>query len=160
MHVRAFAYIMAQGAEGLRAVGQHAVLNANYLRVKLAETYKVPYNRLCGHEFVLEGRFAESPDIHALDISKRLMDFGYHPPTNYFPLIVPEALLIEPTESESLQTLDDFVAVMKRIAEEAKTNPELLHEAPHRAPIKRVDEVRAAKHLVLCCRPISEAAAD
>jgi glycine dehydrogenase subunit 2 len=156
MHVRAYTYIRIHGQEGINAISRHAVLNANYLRVALADTYTVPYNRMCGHEFVMEGHFAEAPDIHALDISKRLMDYGIHPPTNYFPLIVPEALLIEPTESESKETLDNFIEVMKKIAAEAKENPELLHSAPHITPVGRVDEVYAAKQLILCCRPIPE----
>jgi glycine dehydrogenase subunit 2 len=154
MHVRAYTYIRLHGVEGINAISRHAVLNANYIRVKLADTYKVPYNRMCGHEFVLEGHFPEAPDVHALDISKRLMDYNIHPPTNYFPLIVPEALLIEPTESESKETLDNFIEVMKTIATEAKENPELLHSAPHVTPVSRVDEVYAAKQLVLCCRPV------
>jgi glycine dehydrogenase subunit 2 len=152
MHVRAYTYIRLHGAEGVKQIGRHATLNANYVRAKLADTYKVPYNRICGHEFVMEGRFADAPDIHALDICKRLMDYGIHPPTNYFPLIVPEALLIEPTESESIETLDHFIEVMKRIAAEARETPDLLHSAPHKMPVSRVDEVYAAKNLVLCCR--------
>ncbi|HLA42014.1 MAG TPA: aminomethyl-transferring glycine dehydrogenase subunit GcvPB, partial [Aggregatilineales bacterium] len=162
MHLRALAYIMAYGEQGIRDVTNHAVLNANYIRARLKDTYKMPFERICGHEFVLEGHFKDVEGIHALDISKRLMDYGIHPPTNYFPLIVPEALLIEPTETENKETLDRFIEVMIKIAEEAKTNPDLLHEAPHHAPVKRVDEVRAAKELVLCCRPIElgEPAAD
>jgi glycine dehydrogenase subunit 2 len=156
MHVRAYTYIRIHGYEGINAISRHAVLNANYLRVMLADTYKVPYNRTCGHEFVMEGHFEDAPDIHALDISKRLMDYNIHPPTNYFPLIVPEALLIEPTESESKEMLDNFIDVMKQIAAEAKENPELLKSAPHITPVSRVDEVYAAKQLVLCCRPIPE----
>jgi glycine dehydrogenase subunit 2 len=156
MHVRAYTYIRLHGASGIRAIGRHSVLNANYLRVSLADTYKVPYNRMCGHEFVMEGRFADAPDIRALDISKRLMDYNIHPPTNYFPLIVKEALLIEPTESESKETLDTFVEVMQRIAMEAKESPQLLKDAPHTTPVNRVDEVKAARDLVLCCRPIPE----
>ena len=156
MHVRAYTYIRLHGHEGINAISRHAVLNANYLRVGLADTYKVPYNRTCGHEFVMEGHFEDAPDIHALDISKRLMDYQIHPPTNYFPLIVPEALLIEPTESESKETLDHFIEVMKTIAMEAKETPELLKEAPHITPVGRVDEVLAAKQLVLCCRPVAE----
>src|SRR5687768_3545177 len=128
------------------------------------DTYKVPYPRYCGHEFVLEGHFKGVDSVHALDISKRLMDYNIHPPTNYFPLIVPEALLIEPTETESKETLDGFIEVMLKIAEEAKTQPDLLKEAPHNAPVRRVDEVKAAKDLVLCCRPtmpaLNEPAAD
>ncbi len=157
MLVRAYTYIRLHGGEGINAISRHAVLNANYLRVKLSEAYKVPYNRMCGHEVVLEGRFAGVDGVHALDISKRLMDYGIHPPTNYFPLIVPEALLIEPTESESRETLDRFVDVMTTIAQEARTNPDLLHDAPHSTPVGRVDEVLAAKQLVLCCRPVGNA---
>ncbi len=160
MHVRAYAYIRAYGAEGLCDVSRHAVLNANYVRARLMDTYKIPYPRYCGHEFVVEARLDGAPDVHALDISKRLIDYGIHPPTNYFPLIVPEALLIEPTETETKETLDEFVEVMKIIAEEARTNPELLHDAPHSAPTRRLDEVRAAKQLVLCCRPALPEAGD
>jgi glycine dehydrogenase subunit 2 len=123
------------------------------MRAKLMKTYHVPYPRYCGHEFVLEGHFEDAPGIHALDISKRLMDYGYHPPTNYFPLIVPEALLIEPTETETKQDMDAFIDAMEKIAEEARTNPDLLHNAPHTAPVKRLDEVKAVKQLILCCAP-------
>lgn len=154
MHIRAYAYIRAYGGEGLHEVSRHAVLNANYVRAKLMDTFTIPYPRYCGHEFVLEGHWEDAPDVHALDISKRLMDYGIHPPTNYFPLIVPEALLIEPTETETKQTLDEFVEIMKKIAHEAKTSPELLHDAPHITPVSRVDEVKAAKELVLCCAPL------
>jgi glycine dehydrogenase subunit 2 len=160
MHVRAYAYIRAYGAQGLADVSRHAVLNANYLRMQLKDTYKVPYNRYCGHEFVMEGRFPDAEGIHALDISKRLIDYGIHPPTNYFPLIVPEALLIEPTETETKEILDEFVEVMKKIAEEAHSDPDLLHEAPHEAPVRRLDEVKAAKDLVLCCAPALPEAGD
>ncbi len=154
MHVRAYAYIATYGKD-VAAVTKHAVLNANYLRAKLKDTFHMPYDRICGHEFVVEGHWPDkAPGIHALDISKRLMDYGFHPPTNYFPLpaIVPEALLIEPTETESKETLDAFVEAMLKIAEEAQTNPDLLHKAPHTTPVRRLDEVKAAKELVLCCR--------
>jgi glycine dehydrogenase subunit 2 len=103
------------------------------------------------HEFVLEGHWNDAPDVHALDIAKRLMDYNFHPPTNYFPLIVKEALMIEPTETESKQTLDAFAEVMLKIAEEAHTEPELLKSAPHNTPVGRLDEVKAARDLVLCC---------
>lgn len=156
MVVRAFAYIMIHGAEGLRAVTDHAVLNANYIRAKLKDTYLVPLDRICGHEFVCEGHWDDAEGVHALDISKRLMDYGIHPPTNYFPLIVPEALLIEPTETESREECDRFVAAMLAIAEEAVTNPDLLHDAPHNTPVGRVDDVLAAKQLALCCRVLPE----
>jgi glycine dehydrogenase subunit 2 len=151
--VRAYAYMRVQGKSGLRAISDHAVLNANYLRMKLKDTYNVPFNRICMHEFVAEGCWEDAPDIHALDIAKRLMDFGFHPPTNYFPLIVHEALMIEPTETESMETLDAFVEAMLAIAEEAKVDPEVLQTAPHTTPFGRLDEVKAAKELVLCCRP-------
>jgi len=151
MHVRAFTYILMQGADGLRRVAEHAVLNANYLLARLKDTYTVPYDRVCMHELVLEGRWKDLDDIHALDISKRLMDFGLHPPTNYFPLIVKEALMIEPTETESKETLDAFAEAMLQIAKEAREKPEMLKGAPHETPYGRLDEVQAAKDLVLCC---------
>ncbi len=157
--VRAYTYMRVLGAEGLRRVAEHAVLNANYLQARLKDVYPVPYgNRTCMHEFVAQGIIKGSDPsagsgqaVRALDIAKRLMDLGHsHPPTIYFPLIVHEALMIEPTETESQQTLDQFVADMIQIAEEAKTNPQLLHQAPRSAPTRRLDEVRAAKNLVLC----------
>ena len=151
MHVRAFAYISMLGQEGLRDIAEMAVLNANYLQEKLKGVYNLPYDRICMHEFVLEGRWKDVPDIHALDIAKRLMDYDFHPPTNYFPLIVPEALMIEPTETENKETLDRFIDVMLKIAEEARTNPQLLKEAPHNTPVRRADELKAAKDLILCC---------
>jgi glycine dehydrogenase subunit 2 len=151
MHVRAFTYILMQGADGLRKVSEHAVLNGNYLRARLQGAYKVPYDRACMHEVVLEGRWADAPDVHALDIAKRLMDFGFHPPTNYFPLIVREALMIEPTETESKEVLDAFAEAMLKIAEEAHSTPEVLQQAPHTTAYGRMDEVKAARQLVLCC---------
>ena len=144
--VRAYAYILHHGAEGLRANSAHAVLNANYLRTQLRETFRVPFDRTCMHEFVVEGSLEDS-DVRAVDIAKRLLDFGFHPPITYFPLIVPEALMIEPTETESRQTLDAFVAAMQQIAEEAAATPELLQTAPHELPVGRLDEVRAARQL-------------
>jgi glycine dehydrogenase subunit 2 len=151
MHIRAFTYISMNGAEGLRTIADMAVLNANYLLSKLKGTYKLPYDRICMHEFVLEGNFNDVPDVHALDIAKRLMDFDFHPPTNYFPLIVHEALMIEPTETESKQNIDAFADALLTIAREAHESPELLQTAPHKTPIRRLDEVKAAKDLVLCC---------
>jgi glycine dehydrogenase subunit 2 len=149
--VRAFTYIMMHGRDGLPRIAEYAVLNANYLQSKLRGTYKIPYDRTCMHEFVVEGRWEDAPEIHALDISKRLMDFGIHPPTNYFPLIVPEALMIEPTETESKETLDAFIDALEQIAEEAHSDPDLLKTAPHNTPFGRMDEVQAARNLVLCC---------
>jgi glycine dehydrogenase subunit 2 len=149
MMVRAYTYIRMLGARGLRRVAEHAVLNANYLLSRIKDTYPLPYDRICKHEFVVQGRFEDAPDVQAMDISKRLIDYGVHPPTNYFPLIVPEALMIEPTETESRQSLDHYAEALLKIAEEAKTSPELLHEAPHTAPVRRVDEVRAARNPIL-----------
>ena len=151
--VRAYTYMRMQGKTGLRAVSDHAVLNANYLRARLQGTYHVPYDRICMHEFVAEGCWTDAPSVRALDIAKRLMDYKFHPPTNYFPLIVHEALMIEPTETESKQTLDAFVEALLAIAREAHADPELLTTAPHTTPFGRLDEVQAAKQLVLCCRP-------
>ncbi|GAB4531772.1 MAG: aminomethyl-transferring glycine dehydrogenase subunit GcvPB [Anaerolineales bacterium] len=149
MMVRAYTYILMHGPAGLRQIAENAVLNANYLMARLKDTYPVPYERTCMHEFVAEGRLAGAEGVRALDIAKRLLDYGVHPPTNYFPLIVHEALMIEPTETESKQTLDDFVDIMQKIAEEARTDPDLLHSAPHNTPFGRLDEVKAAKELVL-----------
>jgi len=149
--VRAYTYIRMHGPEGLRKVAEYAVLNANYLLSKVRNHYHLPFDRTCMHEFVVEGSWHDIPDVHALDIAKRLMDYKFHPPTNYFPLIVHEALMIEPTETESKQTMDAFAEALVKIAEEAKTQPELLKEAPHSTPIGRLDELRAAKELVLCC---------
>ena len=151
MLVRAYTYIRMHGPEGLKKISEYAVLNANYLLALIKGTYKLPFVRTCMHEFVLEGKWADVPDVHALDIAKRLMDYNFHPPTNYFPLIVQEALMIEPTETESKQTLDAFAQALLAIAREARETPELLKEAPHTTPIGRLDEVKAAKELVLCC---------
>ncbi len=151
MFVRTYTYILMHGAEGLRKISEYAVLNANYLLTCLKDTYHLPYDRTCMHEFVLEGRWEDAPEVHALDIAKRLMDYKFHPPTNYFPLIVHEALMIEPTETESLQTLDAFAEAMIKIAKEAHQSPELLKAAPHDTPVGRLDEIKAAKELVLCC---------
>jgi glycine dehydrogenase subunit 2 len=153
MLVRTYIYIRMLGAQGLREVGEHAVLNANYLRALLKDVYPISHERSCMHEFVLAGppKDVQQAGVHTLDVAKRLMDFGFHPPTVYFPLIVPEALMIEPTETESKETLDAFAKAMLRIVEEARENPEILHEAPHSAPVGRLDEVGAARNHVLCC---------
>ncbi len=151
MLVRAYTYIRMLGAEGLRAVSENAVLNANYLQANLKEVLPIPHaDRTCMHEFVAQGIIEEAPDIHTMDIAKRLMDYGIHPPTVYFPLIVREALMIEPTETESKETLDAFVNTLLEIKQEAIEAPTLLKEAPHRAPIGRLDEVRAAREPKLC----------
>jgi len=151
MFVRAYTYIAMHGADGLRQVAQYAVLNANYIKARLKGVYTVPFDRICMHEFVAEGQWTGAPNIRALDVAKRLMDYNFHPPTNYFPLIVHEALMIEPTETENMDTLDAFANALIKIAEEAQTHPELLKEAPHKTPFGRMDEVKAARELVLCC---------
>ncbi len=148
--VRSYTYILMHGPDGLKDIAQYAVLNANYLQARLRGTYHIPYDRICMHEFVMEGKF-EGSDVRALDISKRLMDYNFHPPTNYFPLIVPEALMIEPTETENKDTLDSFADALIKIAEEAKSQPDLLHNAPITTKFGRMDEVKAARELVLCC---------
>ncbi|MEJ2412345.1 MAG: aminomethyl-transferring glycine dehydrogenase subunit GcvPB [Anaerolineales bacterium] len=147
--VRAFTYMISLGKDGLLDVSTTAVLNANYIQALVRDVYHIPYERLCMHEFVTEAKWDDAPGIKALDISKRLIDFGFHPPTNYFPLIVPEALMIEPTETETKETLDAFADAMLQIADEAKNDPDILHNAPTNAPFGRLDEVKAAKELVL-----------
>ena len=131
-------------------MSETAVLNANYMLARLKDAYDLPFDRLCMHEFVLSARnIKRDHGATALDVAKRLMDYDFHPPTVYFPLIVPEALMIEPTETESKETLDAFCDAMLAIAKEAAENPELLKEAPHSRPVRRLDEVRAAKHPVV-----------
>src|SRR5262245_1515251 len=149
MLVRAWTYIRTLGAAGLKQVSEVAVLNANYLRVKLQGTYPPAYDRTCMHECVLKGQLAEAPTARTLDIAKRLIDYGFHPPTVYFPLIVPEALMIEPTETESKRNMDGFIDAMLKIADEAREDIEILHQAPTTAPVRRLDEVRAARQPVL-----------
>jgi glycine dehydrogenase subunit 2 len=147
--VRAYAYMRAYGPE-LREMSDVAVLNANYLLARLKAAYDLPYDRHCMHEFVLSARgLKKDHGITALDVAKRLMDYGIHPPTIYFPLVVPEALMIEPTETEPKERLDEFVEAMLSIAREAGETPELLRDAPHGRPVRRLDEVRAAKQPVV-----------
>jgi glycine dehydrogenase subunit 2 len=144
--VRAFAYVRALGGDGLTEVAEQAVVSANYLKERLKAAYDLPYDRTCMHEFVLSGRRQKRENgVRTLDIAKRLLDHGVHPPTIYFPLIVDEAIMIEPTETESLETLDAFVDAMLEIADEAAENPEVLHEAPTTTPVRRLDEARAVK---------------
>jgi glycine dehydrogenase subunit 2 len=149
MFIRAYTYIRMMGPDGLREVSENAVLNANYLKARVAEHYKLAVERVCMHEFVVHGDIPGT-DVRALDVSKRLIDYGHHPPTNYFPLIVHDALMIEPTETESKQTLDAFADALISIAEEARTDPDLLHNAPLTAPVSRLDEVKAVRNPVLC----------
>lgn len=154
--VRAYAYIRQMGAAGLKQVSEDAVLAANYLMRKLAPYYDLPYNRICKHEFVLSGRRQKERGVRTLDIAKRLLDYGIHAPTIYFPLVVEEALMIEPTETETKATLDEFVAVMRSIAREVEQEPEKLKGAPYHTVVGRLDEAKAARHPVLRWRaPIS-----
>ena len=149
--VRALAYLAAHGPSDLRAVSEHAVLNANYIRARLQEAYHLPYETPCMHEVVFTAKRQKAHGIRALDIAKRLIDLGFHPPTIYFPLVVHEALMIEPTETETLETLDAFCDAMLRIASEAETDPRILQDAPVKQPVKRLDEVGAVKTPILTC---------
>jgi len=147
--VRSYAFILAYGPQ-LREMSEVAVLNANYLLARLRDAYELPFDRLCMHEFVLSARpLKRQYGVTATDVAKRLMDYGFHPPTVYFPLVVPEALMIEPTETEAKETLDAFADAMLAIAEEAARDPELLKSAPHGRPVGRLDEVKAAKRVVV-----------
>lgn len=147
--VRALVYIKALGADGLKKVSETAVLNANYIKEHLKKYFKLPFDQKCMHEHVLSGELSECP-VHTLDIAKRLLDYGYHAPTVYFPLIVKEAIMIEPTETESLKSLDAFIETMIKIDEERRNNPELLQNAPCNTIVSRLDEVRAIKQPDVC----------
>jgi glycine dehydrogenase subunit 2 len=147
--VRAYSYILSMGPY-LKTVSEHAVLNANYIKKGLRGSYHLPYDRPCMHECVFTDKLQQKYQVTTLDIAKRLMDFGFHPPTIYFPLVVSGALMIEPTESESKETLDQFIAAMQTIAREAEEHPELLRDAPHHPKLKRLDEVLAARKPCLC----------
>jgi len=142
---RAYAYIRTLGASGIRRASEVAVLNANYLLARLRDHFDLPHDRVCKHEFVLSADRQAKKGVKGLDIAKRLLDLGQHPPTTYFPLIIHEALMIEPTETESRETLDEFVDAMIRIAEEVETDPEVILDAPRTMPVRRLDEVRAAR---------------
>jgi glycine dehydrogenase subunit 2 len=148
--VKAWAYIRSMGPDGLRTASEHAVLAANYVMRKLQPYYDLPYDRACKHECVLAGtRQKREHGVRTLDIAKRLLDFGFHAPTIYFPLIVDEAMMIEPTETESRETLDRFIDAMIKIAKEAEEHPEVLHDAPHHTPVGRLDETAAARKPIL-----------
>jgi glycine dehydrogenase subunit 2 len=150
---RAYTYIRHHGAEGLRANSEHAILNANYLAARLKDAYELRYDRPCMHEFVLSGVRQKRQGARTLDMAKRIMDFGFHPPTIYFPLIVEESMLIEPTESENKRTLDEFAAAMHAIAREAETQPEVVTSAPHETELRRLDETTAARRPDLTYKP-------
>jgi len=143
--IKAYAYIRTLGAEGLKEAARDALINANYLREKLKPYYYLPYDRTCMHECVFSGKWQKAKGVTTRDIAKRLLDYGFHPPTVYFPLIVEEALMIEPTETESKATLDAYIEAMIQIAKEVEENPDLLHNAPHSTPVRRLDEARAAR---------------
>ncbi|MGB3091635.1 MAG: aminomethyl-transferring glycine dehydrogenase subunit GcvPB [Candidatus Zixiibacteriota bacterium] len=145
--VKAYVYIRQNGPEGLREVSEDAIINANYLKENLNQYYHLPYDGVCQHEFVLSGVKQREKGVKTLDIAKRLLDFGMHAPTVYFPLIVQEALMIEPTETESKESLDEFIQAMIQIAREVDENPELVKSAPQNTPVTRLDEVRAAREL-------------
>jgi glycine dehydrogenase subunit 2 len=149
INVRAYTYIRTMGPDGLKAVTEYAVLNANYMMRRLQPFYDLPFNQHCKHEFVLSGKRQKKLGVRTLDIAKRLLDFGYHPPTIYFPLNVEECIMIEPTETESKETLDSFIDAMIQIAKEAEETPEVVQEAPHTTVVKRLDETTAARKPIL-----------
>ncbi|HEY6879301.1 MAG TPA: aminomethyl-transferring glycine dehydrogenase subunit GcvPB, partial [Polyangiales bacterium] len=153
MMVRAYTYLREMGAEGLKGATDLAVLNANYLRVTLGEQWHVAYDRSCMHEVVISDKTLKATGVTTLDVAKRLLDHGFHPPTVYFPLVVKGAMLIEPTETESKQTLDEFVAAMAAIKAEAESEPETVETAPHLTRLRRLDETRAARKPVLRWTP-------
>ena len=150
--LKAYAYILTLGRENVRLVGPLATLNANYIKESLKDVYELPIEGLCKHEFVFDGLKDKSTGVTTMDVAKRLLDYGYHAPTIYFPLLFHESLMIEPTENESKDTIDGFIQVMRQIAEEAKNNPEQVKTAPHQTPIGRVDDVLAATHPVVTYR--------
>ena len=152
--VRAYTYILSLGREHVRMVGPLSTLNANYIKEALKDVYELPIDGLCKHEFVFDGLKDKSTGVTTMDVAKRLLDYGYHAPTIYFPLLFHESLMIEPTESESLDTINQFIDVMRRIAEEAATQPDVVKGAPHSTPIGRVDDVLAAKHPILTYRQL------
>jgi glycine dehydrogenase subunit 2 len=146
--LRAYAYVLMLGRENVKLAGKYATLGANYIKESLKDCYKLPIPTVCKHEFVFDG-LLEPNGVSTLDVAKRLLDYGFHAPTIYFPLLFHQAIMIEPTETESLETLDAFIAVMRKIAEEAKADPEMLHASPHNTPIGRPDETAAARQPVL-----------
>lgn len=148
-YLRAYTYILTLGRENVKKVGPYATLNANYIMNSLKDVYELPIDKVCKHEFVFDGLKDKSTGVTTMDVAKRLLDYGFHAPTIYFPLLFHEAMMIEPTESESKDTIDGFIDVMRKIAEEAKTNPDIVKGAPHETPVKRVNDVEAAKHPIL-----------
>ena len=152
--IKAYVYILSLGKEKVKMVGPLATLNANYIKEALKDVYELPIDGLCKHEFVFDGLKDKSTGVTTMDVAKRLLDYGYHAPTIYFPLLFHESLMIEPTENESKETIDGFIAVMRKIAQEAKENPDEVKSAPHLTPIGRVDDVLAAKHPIVTFRQL------
>ncbi len=150
--VKAYTYIKMMGRDGLKKASEMAVLNANYIKEELKGIYELPIDKVCKHEFVFSG-IKDNHEVTTLDIAKRLLDYGYHPPTIYFPLIIHDAIMIEPTETESKEEMDGFIEVMKKIAIEANETPELLKNAPYTTQVRRIDEVKAARDLILKYKP-------
>ncbi len=154
--MRALAYIVTLGSDNLKWVGPLATLNANYIKESLKDCYELPIEGVCKHEFVFDGLKDKSTGVTTLDVAKRLLDYGYHAPTIYFPLLFHQALMIEPTESESKETLDGFIAVMRKIAQEAAENPELVKTAPHSTPVQRLDDTKAALKQIVTWNELCE----
>lgn len=154
--VRACTYILSLGKQNIKNVGKLATLNANYVKESLKDVYELPIDKTCKHEVVFDGLKDKSTGVTTLDVAKRLLDYGYHAPTIYFPLLFHESMMIEPVETESKETLDAFIAIMRKIAEEAKNDPELVKTAPHHTPIARVNDVLAAKHPILTYKQLSQ----
>jgi glycine dehydrogenase subunit 2 len=151
--VRAYTYILSLGGDGLEEASRMALLNANYIRKKLEKSYQIAYDEPCMHECIFTDRLQHRNGVTTLDIAKRLLDYGHHPPTIYFPLVVSGALMIEPTETETPETLDGFIDAMLEIAREAKEDSELVKKAPYSTPVRRLDEARAARKPVLRWEP-------
>lgn len=152
--VRAYTYILSLGRENVKNVGPMATLNANYIKEQLKDCYELPIEGVCKHEFVFDGLKDKSTGVTTLDVAKRLLDYGYHAPTIYFPLLFHQAIMIEPTETESKETLDDFIAIMRKVAEEAISDPEMVKTAPHTTPVRRLDETTAARKPILTYRDL------
>ncbi len=154
--VKAYTYLLSLGKENIKNVAYYSVLNANYIKESLKDEYELPIDDVCMHEFVFDGLKDKSTGVKTLDVAKRLLDYGYHAPTIYFPLLFEQSIMIEPTEVENKETIDDFIKVMKQIAKEAIEDPELVKGAPHHTPIRRIDEVKAAKKPVLKFKDIGK----
>ena len=147
--LKAYTYILTLGNEHIKLVGPLATLNANYIKESLKDCYELPIGSVCKHEFVFNGLKDKSTGVTTMDVAKRLLDYGYHAPTIYFPLLFHEAMMIEPTENESKETIDSFIGTLRKIAEEAASNPDVVKTAPHNTPTGRVDDVLAAKQPIL-----------